>query len=136
MTIERERVDDDHFELYCSEQSEWDDIKKIVNFALEHYDETSLEYELSRDYKKGIHPIDTLKAVCALINEMAESPEKIHRSDFGNMRLAVGHTNSLLMDVPDISRDRHQYLELELCKPTFTRMCMEARLKERENTPE
>ena len=126
----------DHYDVYCSEQSEWDDIKTIVNYALENYDRTSLDHFLSRDRENNRERFDSMKELVELISGMDEAPDEIHRRFFGDMREAINHLDELGMEVPGISRERHGYLVEELFKPTETQLRIEARLKERENTPE
>ena len=126
----------DHYDVYCSEQSEWDDIKIIVNYALETWDKTSLAYEISKDTQKGLDQLDMMKRVCALINGMDKAPDKIYRSDFVNLMSAVTHLYEVGRYPSGISHERHKYLVKELHKPTETELRVKARLKERENTPE
>ncbi len=97
-------IAENHWDIYCSEQQEWEDIKKIVFYALEHYDETDLDYHLPRDRENGIECLDVMKALVEELKTMPESPEKISTRNLSAIRITV-------TDMADFSFSKNESIE-------------------------
>jgi hypothetical protein len=121
MAITVERVDEDHWAIHCTD-GEWEDIKKIMAYALETYDShATLDHILPRRILNGKKEESSYKyfvEICKEIESMNSSPEKIYVHGY----FAINTTISFLAypergKLSGISQDRFEYLDQELSKP-------------------